>query len=162
MNHDNEIEVKQQDIQHDDDVDHKQERDFEPQQIQAFDKLSVWQAAKMYRKIGLVCFMAAFSASLDGYQGMSELTKALRKNYADNQGSFNGSIVSNKGFIRQFDPGAKVMNAKWVSAWGGTASAAQCLAQVAISFVSDKFGRRVALWTTWIFLTAVGDLMTSL
>jgi hypothetical protein len=68
--HDNEIEIKHQDIQHDDDVDNKQERDSEPQQIQAFDKLSVWQAAKMYRKIGLVCFLAAFSASLDGYQGM--------------------------------------------------------------------------------------------
>jgi hypothetical protein len=73
MNHDNEIEVKQQDIQHEDDVDNKHEKDFEPQQIQAFDKLSVWQAAKMYRKIGLVCFLAAFSASLDGYQGMFEL-----------------------------------------------------------------------------------------
>ena len=73
MNQDDKIEVKHQDIQHDDDVDHKQERDYEPQQIQAFDKLSVWQAAKMYRKIGLVCFMAAFSASLDGYQGMFEL-----------------------------------------------------------------------------------------
>jgi len=73
MNQDDKIEVKHQDIQHEDDVDQKQERDHEPQQIQAFDKLSVWQAAKMYRKIGLVCFMAAFSASLDGYQGMFEL-----------------------------------------------------------------------------------------
>jgi len=54
------------------------------------------------------------------------------------------------------------MNAKWVSAWGGTASAAQCLAQVAISFVSDKYGRRIALWTTWIFLTAVSHLKACL
>lgn len=54
------------------------------------------------------------------------------------------------------------MNAKWVSAWGGTASAAQCLAQVAISFVSDRYGRRVALWTTWIFLTAVSHSKTCL
>jgi len=71
MNAQNEIEInKQQDIQHEDVVDDKHYKDFEPQQIQAFDKLSVWQAAKMYRKIGLVCFLAAFSASLDGYQGM--------------------------------------------------------------------------------------------
>jgi hypothetical protein len=60
-----------QDVQQDDGIDVKHDKDFEPQQIQAFDKLSVWQAAKLYRKIGLVCFLAAFSASLDGYQGMS-------------------------------------------------------------------------------------------
>ena len=79
MNHDNEIEVKQQDIQHEDDVDNKHEKDSEPQQIQAFDKLSVWQAAKMYRKIGLVCFLAAFSASLDGYQGRFNLSMSRRR-----------------------------------------------------------------------------------
>jgi hypothetical protein len=56
------------DVQHEEVLD-KHERDLEPQQIQAFDKLSVWQAAKLYRKIGLICFLAAFSASLDGYQG---------------------------------------------------------------------------------------------
>jgi hypothetical protein len=77
--HDNEIEVKHQDVQHDDDVDNKQEKDSEPQQIQAFDKLSVWQAAKMYRKIGLVCFLAAFSASLDGYQGKFYLSESRRR-----------------------------------------------------------------------------------
>jgi hypothetical protein len=84
-------------------------------------------------------------------------TKVCHNLYSsiDHSGSFNGSVVSNKGFIRQFNPGATILDAKWVSAWGGTASAAQCLSQVAISFVSDKFGRRVALWTTWVLLTAV-------
>lgn len=47
----------------------EKDRELEPAQIQALDKLSVWQAAKVYRKIGLFCFIAAFSASLDGYQG---------------------------------------------------------------------------------------------
>jgi len=92
----------------------------------------------MYRKIALVCWLAAFSASLDGYQG-----------------HFNGSIVSNKGFIRQFSPpGTTILNAKWVSAWGGIASTTQCLAQIAMVFVSDKFGRRIALWCTWVLLAA--------
>lgn len=71
-------------------------------------------------------------------------------------GSFNGSIVSNKGFIRQFaPPGTIILDAKWVSAWGGTASSAQFLAQVGIAFASDMLGRRNALWITWVLLTAV-------
>lgn len=148
-----------QDVQHDEGLD-KHERDLEPQQMGVFDKLSVWQAAKLYRKIGLVCFLAAFSASLDGYQGESHPAHRQRT-CLTLTGSFNGSVVSNKGFIRQFNPGNTILDAKWVSAWGGTASAAQCLSQVAISFISDKFGRRLALWTTWLLLTAVGARCTS-
>lgn len=56
--------------EHIQDIDNK-ERDIEAPQIQSFDKLSVWQAAKLYKRIGFFCFLAAFSASLDGYQGTS-------------------------------------------------------------------------------------------
>ena len=49
-------------------------------QVLATDGLSVRQAAWAYRKIGLFCFLAAFTASLDGYQAQ-----------------LNGSIVANKG-----------------------------------------------------------------
>lgn len=45
--------------------------DDEKLQVSKFDKLSVWKAAWLYRKIGMFCFLAAFSASLDGYQGSS-------------------------------------------------------------------------------------------
>jgi hypothetical protein len=34
----------------------------------SLDGLSVWAAVKAYKKTSLICFIAAFSASLDGYQ----------------------------------------------------------------------------------------------
>lgn len=44
-------------------------------QIQALDKLTPFQAAWRYRRIGFFCFLAAFSAALDGFQG--ELTSLI-------------------------------------------------------------------------------------
>lgn len=44
-------------------------RDEVKVQRQAVDKLSVRQAAWQYRRVALFCLIAAFSASLDGYQG---------------------------------------------------------------------------------------------
>lgn len=38
-------------------------------QRQNADKLTPFQAAWRFRRIGFFCFLAAFSASLDGYQG---------------------------------------------------------------------------------------------
>lgn len=38
-------------------------------QTQALDKLTPFQAAWRYRRIGAFCFLAAFSAGLDGFQG---------------------------------------------------------------------------------------------
>ena len=45
------------------------ERDEPAVQRQELDKLTVFQAARRYRKVGLLCLIAAFSAALDGYQG---------------------------------------------------------------------------------------------
>jgi hypothetical protein len=45
--------------------------------------------------------------------------------------SLNGGIVSNKGFIRQMaSPGTKILDGKWVSAWGGIQSAGQTIGQI--------------------------------
>ena len=50
--------------------------------------------------------------------------------------SLNGGIVSNKGFIRQFAPaGTKIIEGKYISAWGGIQSAGQTIGQV----VSSRF-----------------------
>lgn len=73
-------------------------------------------------------------------------------------GHFNGSIVANKGFIQQFaPPGTLILDAKWVSIWGGMQSTMQCLAQIACVFVTDRFGRRLALWLTWVLLCGVSS-----
>lgn len=34
----------------------------------SLDNVSVWQAAKIYKRITAICMLAAFSASLDGYR----------------------------------------------------------------------------------------------
>jgi hypothetical protein len=45
--------------------------------------------------------------------------------------NLNGGIVSNKGFIRQMEPsGVKILDGKYVSAWGGIQSAGQFVGQV--------------------------------
>lgn len=45
--------------------------------------------------------------------------------------NLNGGVVSNKGFIRQFGtPGAKIIQGKYVSAWGGIQSAGQTIGQI--------------------------------
>lgn len=78
------------------------------------DDLSIWQSVKSYKLISTVAMLAAFSASLDGYQI-----------------TLNGGIVSNKGFIAQFAAaGTTVLAGKWVSAWGGIQSTGQTLGQI--------------------------------
>lgn len=45
--------------------------------------------------------------------------------------NLNGGIVANKGFVKQFaTPGTKVIQGKYVSAWGGIQSTGQFIGQV--------------------------------
>jgi len=100
------------------------------------DDISVFAAFKRYKLVTAVAFAAAFSASLDGYQI-----------------SLNGGIVSNKGFIHQMaGPTAKILDGKYVSAWGGIQSAGQFLGQVFLQFGTNRLGRKPALLILWVFL----------
>jgi hypothetical protein len=73
--------------QHRDTVDlddvHKPRDEAPRVQRQAVDLMSVRQAAWAYRKVGFFCLLAAFSASLDGYQG--EFTPPTTKIQTDTQ-----------------------------------------------------------------------------
>jgi MFS family permease len=90
--------------------------------------------------------------------------------------SLNGGIVSNKGFIAQFaPPGTKIIEGKYISAWGGIQSAGQTVGQIVghfvfscfkfrmpadhifqfLQFATEAFGRKIALLILWGFLTAV-------
>ncbi|TVY39069.1 General alpha-glucoside permease [Lachnellula subtilissima] len=100
------------------------------------DDLTVWQSARVYKRVGVIAMLAAFSASLDGYQI-----------------NLNGGIVSNKGFIKQFaSPGTVIIAGKYVSAWGGIQSAGQFVGQVLLQYATDGFGRKPALLIIWAVL----------
>ncbi|KAJ6011993.1 hypothetical protein N7522_002348 [Penicillium canescens] len=103
------------------------------------DDLGVWQSVKRYKRVSALAMIAAFSASLDGYQI-----------------NLNGGIVANKGFIRQMTSSeTKIINSKYVSAWGESRllvkqSVKLCLLQ----YATEKFGRKVAFYILTVFLTA--------
>ncbi|KAJ5946930.1 hypothetical protein N7454_003769 [Penicillium verhagenii] len=100
------------------------------------DDLSVWQTARQFKFMSLIAMVASFSASLDGYQI-----------------SLNGGVVSNKGFIAQFaSPGTKIINGHYVSAWGGIQSAGQTVGQILLQYITEAYGRKVALYTIWVDL----------
>ncbi|CEJ59439.1 Putative D-isomer specific 2-hydroxyacid dehydrogenase [Penicillium brasilianum] len=97
------------------------------------DDLCVWQCALRFKKMSLIAMIAAFSASLDGYQI-----------------NLNGGIVSNKGFIRQMEPlKTTVIEGKYVSAWSGIQSAGQTVGQILLQYATERFGRKIALYIIW-------------
>ncbi|KAJ9156600.1 General alpha-glucoside permease [Pleurostoma richardsiae] len=102
------------------------------------DDLSVWQSVRRYKTVGILAMTAAFCASLDGYQI-----------------NLNGGIVSNKGFIRQMaNPGTKIIDGKYISAWGGIQSAGQTIGQFLLQYATEAYGRKPALLIIWVILVA--------
>ncbi|KAF7122119.1 hypothetical protein CNMCM5793_000075 [Aspergillus hiratsukae] len=102
------------------------------------DDLGIWQSVRRYKWVSALAMIAAFSASLDGYQINS-----------------NGGIVANKGFIRQMaHPSTKIINSKYVSAWGGIQAAGQTIGQIFLQYATEKYGRKAAFYTLTVFLTA--------
>ncbi|RSH79596.1 uncharacterized protein EHS24_009246 [Apiotrichum porosum] len=79
-----------------------------PPLASAFVNLNKWQATRTFWRATLCCFFAGFCVLMEGYQA-----------------SLSGSVVSNSGFIHQFGTvisadGKKSLDARYVSAWGGT------------------------------------------
>ncbi|OKL61225.1 hypothetical protein UA08_03351 [Talaromyces atroroseus] len=108
----------------------------------AEDDLSIWQSVRRYKRASMLAMIAAFSASLDGYQA-----------------NLNSGVVSNKGFIRQMAPaGTTIINGDYVSAWGGIQSAGQTIGQIFLQFATEKFGRKTAFYVFVIFL--IGSVFT--
>ncbi|PSK42897.1 High-affinity glucose transporter [Elsinoe australis] len=100
------------------------------------DDLSIWHSLQKHKLVVTIAMVAAFSASLDGYQI-----------------SLNGGIVSNKGFIRQMaSPGTTIIAGKYISAWGGIQSAGQTIGQVFLQYATEGLGRKPALMILWMFL----------
>lgn len=82
------------------------------------------------------------------------------------QVNLNGSIIANKGFIRQFGTvrsatGVLSLDPKHVSVWGGIQSVGQVVGMTSLSFVSDRFGRKKTLGVIW-FIMAMSVLAETL
>ncbi|KAL3466115.1 general substrate transporter [Aspergillus heterothallicus] len=105
----------------------------EPLMRSNLDNLSVWEGLLRYKTVTMIAMAAAFSASLDGYQI-----------------NLNGGVVSNKGFIRQMEPDTLIIDGKYVSAWGGIQSAGQTVGQILLQYVTERLGRKMALYVIWL------------
>jgi len=82
MDHDIKPEVMHtEDVEYDEDT--KPQVQHVVQMKSSLDDLSTWQAIKRYKRICIICMLAAFSASLDGYQ--SELDDCASSDVVSNR-----------------------------------------------------------------------------
>ncbi|KAH6716081.1 general substrate transporter [Leptodontidium sp. MPI-SDFR-AT-0119] len=116
------------------------------QALSGYENLTVWETIWKFKMCSLLCFLAAVSAATEGYQI-----------------SLMGNIVANPGFARQFGTkiganGEKVLASSVLSTWTSVGSAFQMLGQLSIAFVSNRFGRKIAMlffWTTLLMSVIV-------
>ncbi|KAL4874579.1 general substrate transporter [Aspergillus karnatakaensis] len=105
-----------------------------------YEGLSVWETVMMFKMNALICFMVTFSAATDGYQiGMI------------------GNIVANPGFIKKFgtdvsENGEVALASSVMSTWAALGSLGQIIGMTTLPFLSDRFGRKPAMYTFWFIL----------
>ncbi|KFA68735.1 hypothetical protein S40285_08868, partial [Stachybotrys chlorohalonatus IBT 40285] len=80
--------------------------------------------------------------------------------------SINGNIIANPGFVREFatevnDDGEPVLASPILSAWGSIMSVGQIIGMTTLPFLSDRFGRKAAMYAYW-FVLAMSILTESL
>ncbi|WKT53474.1 Major facilitator, sugar transporter-like [Fusarium oxysporum f. sp. vasinfectum] len=107
-----------------------------------YESLSLWQTVKVFKVATAYCFAAAFSAATDGYQI-----------------GINGSIIANKGFVHQFATatnadGDEYLTAPILAGWSSIMSVGQIIGMLTIPFLSDRYGRKTAMWTYWTILVS--------
>lgn len=78
----------------------------------------------------------------------------------------NSGIIANKGFIHQFatetgEDGSPVLASPIMAGWSSIQSIGQIIGMISLSFVSSRFGRKVAMYTYW-FILACSVLAESL
>lgn len=129
-----------------------------------YEKLTIWQTIRAFKMNCLVCFLMTLSAATDGYQLGSVnnlpayhtlLALSLKKPHH----SMLGGIIANPGFVAQFatktnDAGERILAAPILSAWSAIGSIGQIIGMTTLPFLSDRFGRKAAMYYYW-FLLAV-------
>ncbi|KAJ4075643.1 hypothetical protein NW769_015391 [Fusarium oxysporum] len=115
------------------------------QGISGYEELTPWETIKKFKMNAAVCFAVTVSAATDGYQiGLI------------------GNIIANSGFVEQFgtqhtEEGV-VLASSVLSAWNSIGSGGQVVGMVTLPFLSDRFGRKAAMYWLW-FLLAISVML---
>ncbi|KAL2811391.1 general substrate transporter [Aspergillus granulosus] len=117
--------------------------------LSGYETLGLWETVKAFKMSTFVCFMVCFSAATDGYQI-----------------GINGNIIANPGFVKQFatkfnDAGEPYLAAPVLSAWSAIMSVGQIIGMTSLAFITDRFGRKIAMYWYW-FLLVLSVLLESL
>ncbi|KAF2649964.1 general substrate transporter [Lophiostoma macrostomum CBS 122681] len=107
------------------------------QGLSGYETLTVWETIKAFKMNALICFLASVSAATDGYQI-----------------ALIGNLVANPGFIEQFgtvlnSKGEISMASSVLSTFNALASVGQIVGMVTLPFLSDRFGRKAAMFWYW-------------
>ncbi|KAF5627226.1 sugar transporter [Fusarium tjaetaba] len=110
------------------------------QGLSGYETLSLWETCKAFKVCTAYCFLVAFSAATDGYQI-----------------GINGNIIANPGFVRQFATkvnadGDPTFASPILSAWSAIMSVGQIIGMSTLPFISDRFGRKTAMYSYWLIL----------
>ncbi|KAL3496922.1 general substrate transporter [Aspergillus germanicus] len=110
------------------------------QGVSGDENLGVWETARKFKMATFVCFMVTFSAAADGYSiGMI------------------GNIIANPGFVEQFGTetnaeGELYLASPVLSGFNAIMSIGQIIGMTGLSFLSQRFGRKAAMYAYWIFI----------
>ncbi|KAJ4231878.1 hypothetical protein NW757_013847 [Fusarium falciforme] len=110
------------------------------QGVSGFETLTWWETVKAFKVTAAICFAVTFSAATDGYQI-----------------GINGNIIANPGFVRQFATkfdaeGEAYLASPILAGWSSIQSVGQIIGMVHLTYVSDRFGRKVAMYWYWLIL----------
>ncbi|KAL3443159.1 general substrate transporter [Aspergillus insuetus] len=105
-----------------------------------YESLSIWETVKTFKMNAFICFLVTFSAATDGYQI-----------------ALIGNIIANTGFVQKFGTdtnanGETVLASSILSAWTSIGSVGQIIGMTTLPFLSDRFGRKVAMFWYWFLL----------
>ncbi|KAL4994997.1 general substrate transporter [Aspergillus recurvatus] len=105
-----------------------------------YETLTIWQTVKKFKMNALICMLVTFSAATDGYQI-----------------ALIGNIIANEGFVKKFGTqtnanGETVLASSILSAWSSIGSVGQIVGMTTLPFLSDRFGRKAAMFWYWLLL----------
>ncbi|KAJ4243680.1 hypothetical protein NW757_011107 [Fusarium falciforme] len=106
------------------------------QGITGYETLGVWKTVMAFKMNSLICFLVTFSAATDGYQ------IAYLVHLSDHGTAAN---LTN-------DKGETVLASSSISTWAAIGSVGQIVGMTTLPFLSDKYGRKIAMYWYWLLL----------